>query len=450
MGEDRPRRPAAAVRRRARRPGRPGAARTDRSRASSTCRVSRATCRRSATTPSRESTPPTTARRSTTPRSRRSCPTQPAKVRDELTKLGTVPADVWINDDDRVVKMQFAIDGERVRRRGRQDRDDDGDHRLRPARRRAGPAGRRDRRSVLARRLSRSEPGRYRGPSWTRCSRRSGGVCSTSSTGRPRRGQRRDPKAGKRIVDAVQSLVDDGHQALVFAVLGHKADLGVMALGPDLARLQAFQHELAGTPLTLVDSYVSLTELSEYTSTEDDERARLASEERLEGAAAEARLAAWRDRMAHYHEQRIHPQLPLKQTICFYPMSKRRTGDANWYSLPVRGAEAADGRPRARRAHLRRARAPADHRLHRARRLGVGRHAARRRPRRAQGDRLRDAVRPRVGRLRRVRSVRHRVCCSSRPRRCGASGSERIGRGPPCPSTFACSCRSPRSSSTGR
>ena len=58
-----------------------------------------------------------------------------------------------------------------------------------------------------------------------------------------------DPQAGKRVVDAVQSLVDDGHQALLFAVLGHKADLGVMALGPDLARLQQFQHELAGTPL---------------------------------------------------------------------------------------------------------------------------------------------------------------------------------------------------------
>jgi peroxiredoxin len=142
-----------------------------------------------------------------------------------------------------------------------------------------------------------------------------------------------DPKAGKRIADAVQSLVDDGHQALVFAVLGHKADVGVMALGPDLARLQAFQHELSATPLTLVDSYVSLTELSEYTSTEDDERARLASEEQLEGQAAEARLAAWRERITHYQEQRIHPQLPLKQAICFYPMSKRRTGAANWYSL---------------------------------------------------------------------------------------------------------------------
>jgi chlorite dismutase len=142
-----------------------------------------------------------------------------------------------------------------------------------------------------------------------------------------------DPQAGKRVLDAVQSIVDDGHQALLFAVLGHKADLGVMALGPDLARLQAFQAELAGTPLALVDSYVSLTELSEYTSTEADERGRLEREEHLVGPAAEARLAAWRERMAHYQEQRIHPQLPLKKTLCFYPMSKRRDAEANWYAL---------------------------------------------------------------------------------------------------------------------
>ena len=143
-----------------------------------------------------------------------------------------------------------------------------------------------------------------------------------------------DPNGAKRIVDAVTSLEADGHQALAFAVLGHKADLGVMALGPDLARLRAFQAELAQAPLELRDSYVSLTEMSEYTSTEDDERARLAAEEGLVGPAQEARLAAWRERMEHYHEQRLHPKLPLKKSICFYPMSKRRTSDQNWYSLP--------------------------------------------------------------------------------------------------------------------
>ena len=142
-----------------------------------------------------------------------------------------------------------------------------------------------------------------------------------------------EPQSAKRVADAIASLESDGHQALAFAVLGHKADLGVMALGPDLVRLQSFQQELADTPLGLVDSYLSLTELSEYTSTEDDERARLAREEDLAGDALEGQLDVWRDRMAHYQEQRLHPRLPAKRVICFYPMSKRRESGANWYEL---------------------------------------------------------------------------------------------------------------------
>jgi len=145
----------------------------------------------------------------------------------------------------------------------------------------------------------------------------------------------RETGAAKRIADAVASLTADGHQALVFAVLGHKADLGVMAVGPDLARLQAFQHELLGAPLVPVDSYVSLTEQSEYGMTEDDERARLAAEEGITDAAeVEARLGAWRERIEHYREHRVHPTLPRKALLCFYPMSKRRSTDANWYALP--------------------------------------------------------------------------------------------------------------------
>jgi len=144
-----------------------------------------------------------------------------------------------------------------------------------------------------------------------------------------------DPGAGKRVVDALATFCDDEHQALTFTVLGHKADLGIMALGPDLARLQQLQHSLTGAPLRATWSYVSLTEESEYTATEDDERARLQTEEGVtEAAELDARLAAWRERMAHYREHRLHPRLPMKKTICFYPMSKRRQGDDNWFSLP--------------------------------------------------------------------------------------------------------------------
>ncbi len=138
----------------------------------------------------------------------------------------------------------------------------------------------------------------------------------------------------KQVLDALAAFEDGDHQALTFAVLGHKADVGMMALGPDLARLQRLQHDLLAAPLNLVDSYVSLTELSEYTSSTDEERARLVADESLEAEELEARLAAWEERMAHYREQRIHPKLPRKRTICFYPMSKRRAVGANWYALP--------------------------------------------------------------------------------------------------------------------
>src|SRR6478735_227675 len=144
-----------------------------------------------------------------------------------------------------------------------------------------------------------------------------------------------EPRGAKRVLDAVGRLTADGvHQVLCFTVLGHKADLGIMALGPDLARLQAFQHEIAEAPLVPTWSYVSLTELSEYGATEDDERTRLRDDEGVtDPTDLAARLTVWSDRMAHYRENRIHPQLPLKRSICFYPMSKRRAADANWYEL---------------------------------------------------------------------------------------------------------------------
>ena len=32
-------------------------------------------------------------------------------------------------------------------------------------------------------------------------------------------------------------------------------------------------------------------------------------------------------------ERRLHPRLPRKRLLCFYPMSKRREGEDNWYLL---------------------------------------------------------------------------------------------------------------------
>jgi hydrogen peroxide-dependent heme synthase len=122
----------------------------------------------------------------------------------------------------------------------------------------------------------------------------------------------------------------DPQQVVAFSVLGGRADVGLMLLGPDLDAIDALVKAVLGGPFEPVYTFVSLTELSEYTSTEDDERARLAAE----GAAdAEARLAAWRTRMEAYREARLHPRLPPRAIIAFYPMSKRRDPGANWYEL---------------------------------------------------------------------------------------------------------------------
>jgi chlorite dismutase len=81
-----------------------------------------------------------------------------------------------------------------------------------------------------------------------------------------------------------------------------------MGLGPDLWRLRRFQTDLQLAGMVVVDSYVSLTELSEY----------------AQGVPEELRQA------------RLFPNLPPegKPAFCFYPMSKRRDPGQNWFTLP--------------------------------------------------------------------------------------------------------------------
>lgn len=115
------------------------------------------------------------------------------------------------------------------------------------------------------------------------------------------------------IAAAVKSASGDDHQVVSFAVLGHKADLGFLALGPDLWRLRALQTGVQAAGLTVTDSYVSLTEVSEY----------------AHGMPEEAK------------RPRLYPQLPPegKTAFCFYPMSKRRNVGQNWFAEPYERRE---------------------------------------------------------------------------------------------------------------
>ena len=69
---------------------------------------------------------------------------------------------------------------------------------------------------------------------------------------------------GDAVIGAVKQMEADDYQVVTVAILGHKADLGLMAIGPDLWRLRRFQTEIVAAGLDVVDSYVSLTEVSDY------------------------------------------------------------------------------------------------------------------------------------------------------------------------------------------
>lgn len=115
------------------------------------------------------------------------------------------------------------------------------------------------------------------------------------------------------VAAAVKSLEADAHQVVPVALLGHKGDVCLLALGPDLWRLRRFQTEVEAAGLDVVDSYVSLTEVSEYAERMPEER----------------------------KNARLYPRLPPegKTAFCFYPMSKRRGDVHNWYALAYEDRE---------------------------------------------------------------------------------------------------------------
>ena len=137
--------------------------------------------------------------------------------------------------------------------------------------------------------------------------------------------------AGQRSVE--------GLQLVPFAGVT-KSDFGIMAIHPDLWRVQQLSQEVAasalGGYLTTAYSFLSLTEASEYITDEVDWAKLLIKEQKLDPAGPEfaTRFASLRKRTTMYSESRIHPQLPDNYPIlCFYPMAKARRDKDNWYRL---------------------------------------------------------------------------------------------------------------------
>ena len=113
--------------------------------------------------------------------------------------------------------------------------------------------------------------------------------------------------SGDAFVAAVKKAEAAGVTVITVSMLGHKADIAVMGLASDMRELKALQTGVQHSGLEIVDSYVSITEVSEY----------------AKGMPQEMLNA------------RLYPQLPPagKNAWCFYPMSKKREHKDNWFTL---------------------------------------------------------------------------------------------------------------------
>jgi len=113
---------------------------------------------------------------------------------------------------------------------------------------------------------------------------------------------------GQAVISAVKVAQGRGVQVVSVSMLGHKADVAFMAVASDMRELRKFQTAVQTAGVFITDSYVSITELSEYAANVPEEM----------------------------KTARLYPQLPPagKNAWCFYPMSKRRGPENNWFTLP--------------------------------------------------------------------------------------------------------------------
>jgi peroxiredoxin len=123
-----------------------------------------------------------------------------------------------------------------------------------------------------------------------------------------------------------------------YANIGGKADLVFMLTAAELGQIGQMHRDLEASfpPGTLqsVYTFLSITELPDYVTSEEDMRQSLIAEKLQPGTEEfETRFKALKERHAQYEHFRLYPELPDWEVMAFYPMSKRRAGSDNWYSL---------------------------------------------------------------------------------------------------------------------
>jgi hydrogen peroxide-dependent heme synthase len=152
-----------------------------------------------------------------------------------------------------------------------------------------------------------------------------------------------DSSTAKRALEQLEKLCAansaKSHPRVVsFVNIGGKADLVFMLYAAELGQIGQMHRDLEASfpigSLIPVYSFLSVTELPDYVTTEED-LTRSLQQEGLEAGteAFNQRLEAARKRQTEYEQYRLYPELPDWEVMAFYPMSKRRAGADNWYML---------------------------------------------------------------------------------------------------------------------
>jgi peroxiredoxin len=106
-------------------------------------------------------------------------------------------------------------------------------------------------------------------------------------------------------------------RSITYSVIGHKADLLMFHLRPNVEQLHELERAFDETALaaytTRPYSYLSVVELTRHGAPEG-------TTENIEDTP--------------FVQGRLHPEIPPHSGfVCFYPMSKKREGADNWYTL---------------------------------------------------------------------------------------------------------------------
>jgi chlorite dismutase len=151
------------------------------------------------------------------------------------------------------------------------------------------------------------------------------------------------PGESKAALEKLEKLcaenVGPSHPRVVSYVnVGGKADLAFILYAAELGKASELHRATeqcfpAGT-LEPVYTFLSVTELPDYVTTEEDVTRALRQEGlQPDTEAFNQRMEAAKKRQSEYEHFRLYPEMPDWELMGFYPMSKRRSGDDNWYML---------------------------------------------------------------------------------------------------------------------